>query len=148
MDVPDPSLIALGIQQPWAELILRGVKTVEVRTVPVAMRSTIYIYASKKHSTFPDAHTAIKDHHLLRTELPTGLITGTVDIIGCRPCTPNDASSACVSWDLMQNCYSWLLDHPQRFEKPIPPRYLPYGMWFFPFRPRNHSLREVKQRER
>ena len=44
---PDPNLIALGIRQPWAELILRGVKTIEVRSRDTDVRGPIYIYATR-----------------------------------------------------------------------------------------------------
>jgi len=47
--------IALGIQQPWVELILRGVKTLEIRSQPTRQRGTIYLYASKRPSALPAA---------------------------------------------------------------------------------------------
>lgn len=55
---PDHELIALGVRQPWAELILRGVKTIEVRTVDTRQRGTIYLYASKKFTDHPAATAA------------------------------------------------------------------------------------------
>ena len=37
----DRERIALAIQQPWAELILRGIKTLEIRSQPTRQRGTI-----------------------------------------------------------------------------------------------------------
>ena len=39
--------IALSVRQPWAELILRGDKTVEFRGRPTRRRGRVYLYASK-----------------------------------------------------------------------------------------------------
>jgi len=46
----DPDQIALGVQQPWAELIIRGVKTLEIRRMNTPRRGRSLIYASKKFS--------------------------------------------------------------------------------------------------
>jgi ASCH domain len=40
------ALRALSVRQPWAELILRGEKTIEYRSQPTKVRGKIYIYAS------------------------------------------------------------------------------------------------------
>ena len=37
---------ALTIRQPWAKLILRGIKTIEVRSRLTRVRGRVYIYAS------------------------------------------------------------------------------------------------------
>lgn len=49
----DRERIALAIQQPWAELILRGIKTLEIRSQPTRQRGTILLYASKRVSALP-----------------------------------------------------------------------------------------------
>ena len=142
MQHPKDDLIALGIQQPWAELILRGDKTIEVRNVPVGMRTTIYLYSSKKMSSYPDAKVAAERHNIELSKLPRGQIVGTVDIVDCRKCEPSETDSACVSWPLMENRYSWSLENPQRCDPPLSPRFLPYGMWFYPFKRRDKKTRE------
>lgn len=126
--------IALTIQQPWAELILRGTKTVEVRSVPVGMRTTIYLYTSKKLSLIPAASVAMQGCGVNIEELPRGNIVGTVEIVDCQPCVREDAPAACVPWGLMQGQYSWRLANPQRCQPPVKTPYVPYGMWFYPFK--------------
>ena len=132
MKHPDKSLLGLGIQQPWAELILRGIKTIEVRTVPVAPK-VVYIYASNKISTLPEAAVAAQDQQLDVESLHTGMIVGTIEIVSCRRSTPNDATAACVSTERLNNTFSWELQNPTRLSSPIIPKYTPYGMWFYPF---------------
>jgi hypothetical protein len=126
--------IALTIQQPWADLILRGIKSVEVRSVPVGMRTTIYLYASQNLSLLPAATVAIRDSDINVTELPKGKIVGTVEIVDCQPCIREDAKSACIPWKLMKGQFSWKLENPQRYLPPLKAHRVPYGMWFYPFK--------------
>src|SRR5262245_60949369 len=93
---PDPEILALGVPQPWIELILRGVKTIEVRSQDTQVRGTIYLYASKKLSGFPAAIKAARRHKLDCASLPTGLLVGSVEIAATRPTVPRDESSACI----------------------------------------------------
>ena len=52
---------ALSIRQPWAELILRGVKTVEYRSRPTrVIGERFHIYAPLKHAT-PSAKVWSRD---------------------------------------------------------------------------------------
>ncbi len=131
--------IALGIQQPWGELILQGTKTVEVRNVPVGMRTTIYLYSSRKLSSLADAITAATSNDIDIQTLSRGHVVGSVDIVDCQPCTPEDVAAASVSWELMEGKYSWKLENPVRCTPPIEPTYLPYGMWFYPFKTRENT---------
>jgi len=131
---PNKELIALGVRQPWAELILRGIKTIEVRTVPTSIRGPIYLYTSKVVATTPAAQSAIERHDLDIEALPRGLLVGTVDILGCEPCGPADADRACLTPDIVEGKLGWRLTNPQRLEKPLKVRFLPYGVWFYPFR--------------
>jgi hypothetical protein len=138
---PDPELIALGVQQPWAELILRGVKTIEVRSQPTQIRGTIYLYTSKRTSTFDFAQTAIDANGIDVNALPKGLLVGTVDILDSRPCTGKDAAGSCVPAELLKQRQAWVLGNPQRLAQPLEVRFLPYGVWFYPFRRRENSRR-------
>ncbi len=134
MQHPQQDQIALTIQQPWAELILRGIKSIEVRSVPVGMRTTIYLYTSQKLSSIPAATVAIRDSGINVAELPQGNIVGTVEIVDCQPCLREDAKAACVPWKLMKGQFSWNLANPQRCQPPLKADHIPYGMWFYPFK--------------
>jgi len=135
----DPERIALGIRQPWAELILRGVKTIEVRTVDTRLRGPIYLYTSKTLASQAVALRAIERHHLETTSLPCGLLVGTVDLVSTGPVGPEHAEEACLPAEfLSERAYiGWRLARPRRLPEPLPVRFLPYGVWFYPFRRRN-----------
>lgn len=130
----DQDQLALGIQQPWAELILRGLKTIEVRSQPTQVRGRIYIYASRKPSSLPAAMVAIERHALSLDDLPKGLLLGSVEVIGSRPCTAADSVAAGIPADVLAGRHAWLLATPERFPKPVPVRFLPFGVWFYPFK--------------
>jgi len=136
---PDPDLLALGIRQPWAELILRGVKTVEVRSQDTNVRGPIYVYASKKFADIAPADSAIKTHGLDRETLTTGMIVGTVEIIDSRPCRKTDAAGSCIPASYLKGRHGWMLANPVPFDEPIKVRFLPYGIWFYPFKRRKSS---------
>ena len=134
---PDRELIALGIRQPWAELILRGVKTIEVRSLPTRVRGPIYLYTSQKLADIPAALDAQQRHGLEVEALTLGRIVGTVEIVDSRSCTPEDARASCVPAALLRGRNAWVLANPRRLDEPLRPRFLPYGVWFYPFRRRN-----------
>ena len=134
---PNLDLIALGVRQPWAELIVRGIKTIEVRSRGTRQRGTIYIYAAKKLSPIAPASQAIEDYGLDADTLPRGRLVGTVELIDCLPCREDDARACCVPASLLVNQYAWHLRCPRRFAEPLSVRHLPYGVWFYPFRRRN-----------
>lgn len=125
---------ALGIQQPWGELILQGKKRLEVRSLPTRIRGRIYLYASKKDSTLPEALPHLETASKQNRELGRGVIIGSVELIDCRPASPADAPAACVNADRLADQYVWELAHPLRFPDPWPVTFLPYGVWFYPWR--------------
>lgn len=138
---PDRDLIALGIKQPWVELILRGIKTLEVRTRETRVRGPIYLYASKRIATIPAARRAMKRHDLAEADLPTGVIVGTVEIVGSRACELTDSEISCVPGTLLRGRIGWELAHPERLEAHLTPKFLPYGVWFYPFQRQNGAER-------
>ncbi|MGD9857988.1 MAG: ASCH domain-containing protein [Planctomycetaceae bacterium] len=138
---PNRDLIALGIRQPWAELILRGIKTIEVRSLPTNVRGTIYLYTGKNLADHPAAEEMARRHDLDVDTLPTGLIVGTVDVVDCRASQPNDADAACVPASVLDGMQSWRLAQPVRLAQPLRARFVPYGVWFYPFKRRSASSR-------
>lgn len=144
---PDRDLIALGIQQPWAELILRGLKTIEVRSQSTRVRGQIYLYASRQVSALPVAHELAARHRIDPAALPTGKLVGTVEIADSRPCEPHDATAAGLPVELLTGLQGWQLVNPERLALPLEVRFLPYGVWFYPFRRKNRNAgSETKSR--
>lgn len=129
----DRQRLALGIQQPWAELILRGIKSIEIRSQPTRVRGPIYLYASKRVSSLPAAMLAVQQHRLDLEVLPRGLLVGSVKIVDSRFANTDDALAACLPAELLVGRQTWQLADPERLPDPLPVRFLPYGVWFYPF---------------
>ena len=71
--------LAFSVRQPYAELILRGKKQIEYRTVNTRIRGRVYIYASQT----PGKKKDFARLGLQPGDLPTGVLVGTVEIVGC-----------------------------------------------------------------
>ncbi|MCI0365023.1 MAG: ASCH domain-containing protein [Phycisphaerales bacterium] len=116
-------MLALSIRQPYAELILRGVKTIEYRSRPTRLISQrFYIYASKKwagvNGTNGDDADALTLPSPRGRGLPTGVIVGTAVISECRR---------------NHTGYEWHLSNVKRLPKPRKPKRMPQPVWFRPF---------------
>ncbi|MDZ4686866.1 MAG: hypothetical protein SH850_17470, partial [Planctomycetaceae bacterium] len=42
--------------------------------------------------------------------------------------------ASCVPAELLANRYAWVFANPQQLPKPLPVRFLPFGVWFYPFK--------------
>ena len=110
---------AITIQQPGAELILQGRKTIELRTWAISHRGRIAIHAGKRVKR--EAGAA---HGLDADSLPRGALVGTVEIMDV---TEFDQAS----WQALRDHHlspgdfpgdvvGWQLANPQRLPQPIP----------------------------
>jgi hypothetical protein len=141
---------ALSIRQPYAELIMRGEKTIEYRSRPTKLvGERFYIYASKKWAgvqvtrsegsgqksdTTDRTLSLTADIWPLTCSFPTGVIVGTAVISKCCPhrSTDNPAPEAQGSGPTL---YEWHLTSVKRFKRPrkLPPGTQPQPVWFWPF---------------
>lgn len=110
---------ALSIRQPWAELILQGRKTIELRTWNTNYRGRIVIHAGQQ----------CKEEHCLAygfnpEELVRGALVGAVEIVDVIAFDEESYNAHATEhlrlgkWpgDLV----GWWLANPVRFEPPIP----------------------------
>ena len=108
----------LSIRQPWAELIVRGVKDVENRGWPTEHRGALLIHAGRTwdRSDFDMGYLAPDalgdDGGLAPEDCVFGAILGVVELVDC---TLEQASP----WHL-GDCCGWYLANPRRFETPVP----------------------------
>src|SRR5258708_7662219 len=75
-------MYALSLKQPWATLLVNGLKTIEVRSWPTARRGPILIHAAR----VPDGRLqawAKVPLDLLRQTKQRGGIIGSAELIGC-----------------------------------------------------------------
>lgn len=110
-------LRALTVRQPWASLIIAGLKDVENRSRPTRYRGTIAIHAGL--GTDRDAMAA---HGHLLPAYPAGAVIGLVDVVGCV----RDSSSPWAE----DGRWHWLLERPRPCE-PVPARGA-LGLWRLP----------------
>lgn len=141
---------AISLWQPWASLVVAGIKTVETRHWPTSLRGRILIHAAKKYDEpmlseclrsrgFWSGFQALdpsKNAFEIYRGLPYGAIVGYVDIETCRPSNQfqmekfnvkvlKGFNPACVYTELDlgnfdEGRFGWVLEHPKMFEKPIP----------------------------
>jgi ATP-dependent Lhr-like helicase len=114
------SMRALSVRQPWAELILRGDKTIEVRSQATQVRGKIYVYASASRYSPAEEAEIQADLDFSIDELPRGLIVGTVEITDCIENT-------------IEGDFEWSLTNPERLTQPLKPKNRPNPVWFYPF---------------
>jgi hypothetical protein len=111
--IPLHDMKALTIHQPWASLIVAGIKDVENRTWSTRYRGQLAI-----HAGLAVDRAALAEHgHLLPraaagARLPSGAVIGTVKLVD----VVSDYESP---WAETGN-WHWILTHPKRFRQPIP----------------------------
>jgi hypothetical protein len=134
---------ALSIRQPYAEMILRGIKKVEYRSKPTKIvGERFWIYASKGPATKPRSDEAMRGMRawsgdltlpsdapppdwmlelgelLILGKLPTGVIVGSAVI---EKVIPNG------------ELFNWHLSDVQRIDTPRKPKGHPQPVWFRAF---------------
>ena len=137
-----PRMRALSIRQPYAELILRGIKTIEYRSRRTRIiGERFYIYAARTPGP-PEAWAEL-DFEPSDPGAPTGVIVGSATITRCTvvrasrhgesptETCPNGngtrAGSPC-------HChYQWHLSDVKRLKRPRKPKRMPQPVWFTPF---------------
>lgn len=108
---------AISIKDPWATLIARGIKTVELRSWTTWYRGPLLICASAR----PD-RSAVKRCDLERDDLiAPGHAIAVVTLQDIRAAGPDDARRACVPRGVQEGLYAWDLSRPRLIE-PTPVR--------------------------
>ena len=123
------SMKAISLLQPWASLVVMGIKTIETRNWATKHRGTILIHAgkSKAGSIFAD-DLPIKKHIYDFYKLPFGACIGKVEIVDIIP-----ADKLEVSLDEMDTLtyerkafgeysdkrYAWILENASMLKTPI-----------------------------
>jgi hypothetical protein len=74
---------ALSIRQPWAALVVAGLKTVEVRTWNTRRRGPLWIHAGNIPDDRPEAWDWITTPELQALAAQTGGLIGTAELVDC-----------------------------------------------------------------
>jgi hypothetical protein len=126
-----PKIRALTVRQPFASLIVYGNKTLEIRSRRTNHRGQLLICAgANEHDgqmIDPDIPGRVVpcSRYLQQTRalsptvemFPVGVAVGIVELVDCRPMTPDDARRACV--EFRPGLFAWELENPLLIE-PFP----------------------------
>jgi hypothetical protein len=112
---------ALSFRQPWAELIVQGRKTMDLRTYRTNHRGPLAIHASKKVE-----RDACREHGLNPDDLDTGGVVGVVELVDVIPLTKFDYEAHrdehLVGRNFREPMFGWVLVKPQRLPRMVPAR--------------------------
>lgn len=112
---------AITIKQPWASLIVHGIKDIENRSWRTDFRGRVLIHSSAKGDIAkfgclqPNQRLKVLNTPMGRIgfkDLPFGSIIGSVEIVDCVQNHPSIWADKGV--------YNWVLANPVLFKKPIP----------------------------
>ena len=128
----DNEIRVLAVRQPWASLIVEGLKTIEVRSRPTNIRERVAIYATKDEKWLHNnlwyrvelASKLQGDPRYDPSEkLEYGKIIGSVEIVDCIKMSFINFHAAYnqhFSPYRFADDHGWELDNPIKFETPIP----------------------------
>jgi len=112
---------ALSVRQPWAEVIILGHKTIEVRSRRTNIQERVHIYAGRSRIKAEEEAGIATEFGIDVDGLPRGVLVGIVEIVGCRPLEKSDSTAACFKITEASGFYAWLLERPERDENPQTP---------------------------
>ena len=129
------SVRALSVRQPWAELILRGVKTVEARPRRTHKKGELafQIYAGLQRIERHEESRIAAEFEMDIEALPRGVLVGTVEIVGCERLEPRHSQPACFEVTETMGGFAWQLRNPERADVLTKPDRQPQPSFFEPF---------------
>ena len=106
----------LTIRQPWASLIVAGIKDVENRSWATRHRGKLGIHAASRY----DQSLVDEYGDLLNDDLPLGALIGSVTLVDC-------VQGSRSEWALPER-WHWVLANPKKL---VRPRWVPgkLGLW-------------------
>ena len=102
-------LYALSLKQPWAALVIHGVKTIEIRRWTTRHRGLILIHASKQCDERPEGWALLPAEAQVTATLHGGLI-GSADLVESIAYRTQETFNA----DQARHC-----NHPDWFRPPV-----------------------------
>jgi hypothetical protein len=130
-------MLALSIRQPYAELILRGIKTIEYRSRATRIvGERFYIYAAGKWKPRPASNPIVADNISVATDVPPWLVELANGLRLFPHALPTGVIVASAVIDRVErgrsDLYEWHLRDVQPVTHRKPSRQ-PQPTWFKPF---------------
>lgn len=127
---------AISVKQPWASLIVHGIKDIENRTWNTNFRGKVFIHASAKdagalYELLNEKQIEAMNNHWTNSPYPLrplSAIIGEVEIIDCvinhqsiwaEKTIQNTKNYKGNPFDKPQPIYNWVLANPILYDKPI-----------------------------
>jgi hypothetical protein len=115
--IGEGSIPAISIRQPWAELILRGVKTIEIRDWERDYRGDLYLHTGKVADGYRIFEFGMPD-------VFRGGYIGIIELVTILPFT----SESWKAWQpkhlsdhhFIPGTFAWVVQNSRRFQEPIP----------------------------
>lgn len=114
---------AISLRQPWADLILQGRKTLELRSWQVSHRGTLAIHVSQTVE-----REACQAFGMDPDRIPSGALIGTVDLTGIVALSEADYEARkdehlAAGWfNYKMPLFGWELANPRPLAEPVPMR--------------------------
>ena len=123
---------AISLLQPWATLVVLGIKTIETRSWRTSYRGRILIHASQgKAGNIFAAEPPFKKYIPNFKTLPFGAIIGEATITDVIPVEMMQMTDELINrltmeekafGDYSEGRYAWIMEDPKPFATPIPAR--------------------------
>jgi hypothetical protein len=125
-----PSSVALSIKQPWAALVVAGLKTIEIRRWPTDYRGRLLIHASRMPDERPKVWRGVPGEIHSLTQRRGGII-GSVELVDCARYDNRNRFQADQhlhwndpSWFKEPALYGFVFSHPEEL------CFRPHPGWF------------------
>jgi hypothetical protein len=112
-------LFAISVKQPWAALLIAGLKTVEVRTWATRTRGRVLIHAAKSADPRPEGWRLINTPELKELASLRGGLIGFADLTACVRYRTSEAFAEAVEehrnapeWFRAGGLYGFVFQNP------------------------------------
>jgi hypothetical protein len=109
---------AISIRQPWAELILSGRKTIEIRSWSTEHHGLLWVHTGLKG--IPELESEMGFSDLFKGGYIGSVVLDTVIPLDRHRWEVLDSRHLCSRGDYVPGQYGWVLSSPYKFEQPIP----------------------------
>jgi activating signal cointegrator 1 len=114
----------ISLHQPYASLVVAGIKTIETRGWYTKHRGLMLIHAAKRRitkNTCPFLDLGAPEIHARKAELPFGAIIGVVEIADVVKSEDAPLVWRDQNWcgDFRPGRFCWILTHARAFKAPI-----------------------------
>ena len=111
---------ALTVRQPFAALLVCGLKTIEARSWPTRHRGPLLIHAGQGRLTLVPEFLPLLEQVPEELREAKGALLGVVDIVECRPARRADRRAMCIAEAPDPAIFAWVVTQPRPLLAPLP----------------------------